>query len=265
MLWVRPHYQFLPFVPLVAAALAWRECRKLGPLEPGPRRKVALLALASWLLLALASFFVSPWLGSVAALAMLAAATSAIGGRPLMRSLTPAWAFLVLAVGLPLKVDQELISELQAMTSRIGSLALDTLGVFHVMEGNVVRVSGRSFGVEEACSGIYSLFSVIFCTLFFELWARRPPVRTIVTVAAAACWVLAGNIVRVVTIVYLDTRWGVDVSSGWGHDLLSLVIFGATLLLVASTDCLLDFWPALVRLWQAPRHGVGPNRDDESE
>ena len=191
---------------------------------------------------------------------MLAAAIAAIGGRPLLRSLMPAWAFLGLAVGLPLNVDQELISRLQAMTSRIGSLALDTLGIFHVMEGNVVRVSGREFGVEEACSGIYSLFSIIFCTLFFVFWARRPPVRAIVTMVAAACWVLAGNIVRVVAVVYLETRWGVDVSSGWRHDLLSLVVFGATLLLVASTDCLLDFWPALVRLWRAPRRRLGaPN------
>jgi len=251
MLWRRPHYQFFPLVPLGAALLASGECRRLGPLRPGSRRGVALLVIASWMLLALASFLFSPWLGSVAALAMLVAVITAIGGGPLLRCLLPAWIFLGLAVGLPLNFDQGLISRLQAITSWIGSLALDALGVFHVMEGNVVRVSGRDFGVEEACSGIYSLFSVLFCTLFFVLWARRPPIGAILTMVAGASWVLAGNIVRVVAVVYLETRWGVDVGRGWRHDLLSLVVFIATLGLVASTDCLLYFLPASVRFWRA--------------
>jgi len=250
-LWRRPHYQFFPLVPLGAALLASGECRRLGPLRPGSRRGVALLVIASWMLLALASFLFSPWLGSVAALAMLAAVITAIGGGPLLRCLLPAWIFLGLAVGLPLNFDQALISRLQAVTSRIGSLALDALGVFHVMEGNVVRVSGRDFGVEEACSGIYSLFSVLFCILFFVLWARRPPIGAILTMVAGASWVLAGNIVRVVAVVYLETRWGVDVGRGWRHDLLSLVVFIATLGLIASTDCLLYFLPASVRFWRA--------------
>lgn len=261
MLWRRPHYQFFPLVPLGAALLASGECRRLGPLRPGSRRGVALLVIASWMLLALASFLFSPWLGSVAALAMLAAAITAIGGVPLLRCLLPAWTFLGLAVGLPLNFDQELISRLQAMTSRIGSLALDALGVFHVMEGNVVRVSGRDFGVEEACSGIYSLFSVLFLTLFFVLWARRPPLGAILTMVAGACWVLAGNIVRVVAVVYLETRWGVDVGRGWRHDLLSLVVFIATLGLIASTDCLLYFLPASVRFWRVLGRLGGSDRD----
>ena len=251
MLWRRPHYQFFPLVPIGAALLACGECRRLGPLRPGCRRDVASLMAASWVLLALASFLVSPWLGSVAALAMVAAAITAIGGRPLLRCLLPAWAFLGLAVGLPLNFDQRLISGLQAMTSRVVSLALDAIGVFHVMEGNVVRVSGRDFGVEEACSGIYSLFSVLFCTLFFVLWARRPRMRASLIMGASAFWVLAANIVRVVAVVYLDTRWNVDVGHGWRHDLLSLVVFIATLGLIASTDGLLSFGPASIGCWRA--------------
>jgi exosortase len=277
MLWRHPHYQFFPFVPLGAGILAWGKCRRLGTLRTGSRWQVAPLVIGSWLLLALASFLVSPWLGSMAALTMLAAAIAAIGGRTLLRCLLPAWAFLGLAVGLPFNFDQQLISRLQDMTSRIGSLALDALGVFHVMEGNVVRVSGRAFGVEQACSGIYSLFSVLFCTLFFVLWARRPPIRAVITIAAGACWVLGGNIVRVVTVVYLETHWGVDVSRGWRHDVLSLVVFSATLLLIASTDCLLDIRPPSFRFWPArgddfwgeteqldqgpPAELLGPSRD----
>jgi hypothetical protein len=80
MLWERPHYQFFPLVPLGAAALAWGNARRLGSLEPGSRRGVALLVTGSWMVLALSCFLISPWLGSVAALAMLAAVIHAVGG-----------------------------------------------------------------------------------------------------------------------------------------------------------------------------------------
>ena len=54
ILWSYPHYQFVPFVPLGAAALAVRDGRRLGPLTPGDRRWSAGLLATSLLLMALA-------------------------------------------------------------------------------------------------------------------------------------------------------------------------------------------------------------------
>jgi hypothetical protein len=60
----------------------------------GPGWGVGLLLIVSCVLLAFAGFLISPWLGSVAALAMLAASLFVVGGGLLLRQTLPAWAFL---------------------------------------------------------------------------------------------------------------------------------------------------------------------------
>ena len=134
----------------------------------------------------------------------------------------------------PFGLDWKLITVLQTVTGRAGSHVLDMLGVLHVMEGNVVRVPGREFMVEEACSGIHSLYVVLASSLFFVLWARRPLWQCRAPDLAGFAWVMLGNIARVVTVAYLGTRWGIDVGEGWRHEALSLFFFLVSLGLLAQ-------------------------------
>ena len=243
-IWMRPHYQFIPFLAAGAAVLAFPRLRKLGPLTPGRPARAAALLGAAWAALAVAELLYSSWLGAVAALAALGAALYAVGGGRLFRALLPAWLLLWLAVPPPFELDRQLVLGLQSLTARWASAVLDSLGLYHVMAGNVVEVGGRRLFVEEACSGVNSLFSVLACTLFFVLLTRRPPVRAALLLAAAAVWVLAANTVRVAGIAYFLARCGVDLTEGWRHEALGFGLFVAVLGLVWSTDRLLLFLTA---------------------
>lgn len=238
MLWARPHYKFFPLVIPAALVLAWRAGRNLGPLLPGDRRTSTLGAIAGWSLLALGVLFVSPGLGAVGALATLLAAIYTLGGVPLARSLLPAWCFLWLAIPLPRRFDILVITGLQDLVSRWSSTYLDAIGVFHVMEGNIVDLPSNRLLVDQACSGIYSLLTLLIGTLFYSLWTRAAVLRTAFLLAAAIFWVVFGNIVRIVSIVVLSVRFNIDASKGMKHEALGLVIFVMMLAMVASTDCL---------------------------
>jgi exosortase len=240
-LWLRPHYQFFPLVLLGAAVLLRQRLRGLGRLTPGPVWPSALVFGPAFVLLAAAEVLDSSWLGTVATLVMLLGAAHALGGRPLLVRALPAWALLWLAVPPPLELDRDLILWLQGLTAQWSSRVLDLLGVWHVMAGNVVEINGRRLLVEEACSGINSLFSVLACTLFFVFLARRPPVRATLLVLAAVAWVLAANVARVAGVAFVTARWGIDLTEGYCHDAFGLALFGLALLLVASTDQLLGF------------------------
>jgi exosortase len=240
-LWLRPHYQFAPLLLVGAAVLAWLGLRRPVPLAPGSAWLRRLLAALGWAALTAAVLLNSSWLGAASAMVLLAAVVYAIGGGALCRRLFPAWLFLWLAVPPPFEYDRALILGLQTLTARWSSAMLDALGVFHVMAGHVVEVGGQRLLVEQACGGINSLLAVLACTLFFVLFARRPPVRAVLLVAAAAAWVLAANVARVVGVAYLYTRWGLDLASGWRHDAFGLALFVLALGLIWSTDRLLAF------------------------
>jgi exosortase len=268
-LWRRPHYQFFPLVVPGAAALAWRSCRRLGPLTPGARWPALAWMGASWALLAVAVLFESPWCGTVAVLSTLLASAYVLGGPRLVRAVLPAWGFLWLAVPLPRPLDAALISGLQDVVSAWAGHLLDMLHVEHVMSGNVVEIAGRRLLVDQACSGIYSLMALLTAVLFYALWARPAWPKAVALLAATVFWVLAGNAARVVTVVVLETRFGVDASSGWRHELVGLVVFLAMVALIASTSSLLScaaFLPVPARwassgLWSGlwGRGGRGPS------
>src|SRR5205807_2642759 len=103
---------------------------------------------------------------------------------------------------------------------------LDLVGVYHVLAGNVVEVGGRPLLVEEACSGIHSLFAVLAVTWFYAGWTRRAPLPAGVLLVAAVGWVLAANVTRVVAVAWADDAWGLDLATGWAHDALGLLLFG---------------------------------------
>jgi exosortase/archaeosortase family protein len=176
----------------------------------------------------------------------------------------PAWAFLWVAVRPPLGLDTKLIFALQTLATRWSSRVLDLLGAFHVSAGHVIEVVDRRLFVEEACSGIYSLFVGLTATLFYVLWVRRGWLSSLLLFAAATAWVMAGNVVRIVTTALLWNRWQVDINSGWKHELFGLLILLLTVGLILSTDRLLQTviggarraWSERLAPWLRPLWGA---------
>ena len=250
LLWSYPHYQFVPFVPLGAAALAVRDSRRLGPLTPGDRRWSVGLLAASLLLMALAAMLWSPLFGTLAALTTLLALAQSWGGARLVRAMLPAWVFLWVAVRPPLGLDFDLIFALQSVATRWSSRVLDLLGVFHVAAGHVIELADRRLFIDEACSGIHSLFVAMTATLFYVLWVRRGWLSSLLLFAAAAAWVMVGNVFRIVTTTVLWSCWGININSGWKHELFGLLVLVVTVGLILSTDLLLQtVLGAVRRVW----------------
>jgi exosortase len=244
-LWERPHYQFFPLAWLGAAVLAGSQLRGARELAPGsPWVSAAVLGLG-WAALLTGGLLDSARLAAVAALLVLLAAALALGGGALARRLLPAWILLGLTVPPPFNLDRTLILALQSFTTRWSSALLDLLGVWHVMAGNVVEIAGRRLLVEEACSGINSLFSVLACTVFFILLVGRRPVHAALLLAAALGWVLVANVTRVVVVAAVSAWWGIDLLEGWRHDAVGFAMFAFALLMLWSTDrfLLLIFGP----------------------
>lgn len=241
LLWQREHYQFFPLVPLGAILLAASRLQGLGQLQPGKKLTTVIALAVTWLLFAAATLLLSPWLGAVSWVLLMAVAIHAVGGWPLMRRLWPAWLFLWLVVPPPFDLDRQLVMSLQARTAQWSSRILDLIGIHHVMQGNVVALPSKRLLVEEACSGINSLFAMLTCTLFFVLWNRRPFTRAVLLVISSVAWVLMANVLRVVCVAYAQDRYGFNLVEGWPHEILGWTLFTLMLVMIWSTDRFLTF------------------------
>lgn len=257
--WSRPHYEFVPLLIPGAGLLIWQRCRTLGTLEPGDRTVALAQGVLVWSLLALAILFVSSWLGAFAALVALPAAAYAIGGGRLASAVTPAVVLLALAIPPPFQLDYALVGWLQGVVSKFAGMFLDLLGIDHVMEGNVIDLGFRQLLVDQACSGVYSLFTLGAFTLFYLLWTRASRARSSLLLGSAFFWVVAGNVLRVVAIAVLASRYGIDATAGKKHTALGLAGFGLMVLMVICTDQLFAFVRSMTR-W-VRHHAWGTQRE----
>jgi exosortase len=241
-LFLYEHYHFFPFVIAAFAYFTWQRwpardsCNSIGT----PKLESALV-IAGFAFLAASTLAWSSWLTAVGAILTIGATLLHFGGRRAMPQLLSAWLLLWFMIPIPFRWDVRLIFELQTVASTAASYVLDFLGVNHLLAGHVLEIPHQQFLVEEACSGIHSLFALLaFGAILMVIW-RRPWLHSALLLVSAAFWATSINVIRVVSVVAAFDWTGTNLSAGWKHELLGLALFGLAIVMLLSTDRLLLF------------------------
>jgi exosortase len=240
----KTYYQHFPLILAAFGWLIWQRFAAASPREIEDRpclRGVAagVLAFIAWVSLAFAYHAQSPLLAYVSLITLAASAFVYALKFWRVSDLMAVWLLLWLLVPPPFKKDQEWIADLQRLSSRASSFVLDFLGVSHLMEGNMLTLPGKQFFVDEACSGIISVMSIIACAAIYGVWRRSSAAHVLMLITAGVAWATVMNTLRITSIAYLYGQWGVDWSAGLPHEILSLCVFMLTFLALISSDVLL--------------------------
>lgn len=241
-LWLREQYQYFPFVIGAVLYLLWSRWHEAFPPSATSQRWSGwpeAFAVSAVLLLIGAILTVSPWLAFVSLNIGLAAVFALLGRQRAIVYLWGIWFLLWLMVPLPLSVDDRLVRFLQRKSSELSSAILDLLGILHLMTGNVLRLPDKQFFVDEACSGIISVMSMIACAAIYAVWKNRSVLHLIALVLAGVTWALVLNILRICLIAGAYHYFDIDLSTGMVHDLLGLSLFLLMFFALVSTDYLL--------------------------
>lgn len=181
-----------------AVLMAWS---KRARLRETPRRPsgwgVALAALGA--IQAIVSTLAHwTWVTRMAFLVSLVGFIAALWGVRMVRALAYPLCTLALMVTPPTFLYERLTLDLQLLASRIGERGLEALGYPVLREGNILELVGIKLSVEEACSGIRSLFSICFlCVVYGYFFATGRILRTLIVASAVPVAVL-GNAGRIV-------------------------------------------------------------------
>lgn len=251
-LWPRQHYQFYPFA--IVAFIVLFASRKSEQPERWNWLTKTFIALDFVCLLA-GCFLFSPWFFAVGLFCCLTAWSLASQDAGYHRSLFYLSALPFVTIRLPLNYDEPVIMWLQRVTTAVSSGILHRTGMLHYREGNVLNFPGKSFMVEEACSGVQSLFTILFLAALVFCLKRRSLVHGLCLLSFGL--ILSGvmNILRVVTIAVAWDVNGSDLSTGWPHDTLGYICLGLAAAMLMSADRLLEF--LFDPLLDVRRHGGG--------
>lgn len=242
-LWIREYYRFFPFAFLTTVVFASSRCGGLSRSHVSWKRVfVRTVVLVGSIALLVGGWSLgTPWPCFVSFVLagglLLDFWSDTEAGGSLTYTMLP----IALVVRPPLNLD-EILQWLQLHTSRFASSVLYAWRVDHILSGNkILPVTGKSLFVEEACSGVQSLFTVLFIAAFLIVSRRYPLLRGMLLLATAVFWALMMNVFRVVIIAWGQVRWGVDLAHGWQHEAVGYAGVGGAILLLLSADRLLAF------------------------
>jgi len=145
--------------------------------------------------------------------------------------------YLVFAFPVPKRLDDVYIGPaLQRLASATAAKIIDFMGIPVHRQGNVIDVPGIRLLVEEACSGIHSLYTLAALSTAFVFFTERRTWEKIVLILSTLPIAIAANVFRVTVTGLLAWGVSVDLAEGFFHELGGVVVFltGLVLLLVEA-------------------------------
>jgi exosortase len=235
--WSKPHLQYFPLSLLAFAWLIRQEFQPERKWATGKRRVSSIAVFLIGLAIGVGGFwFYSPFLSSVAAVFIVMAWSFMALPNTSLSRLLAILSILASCLPLPLNWDQRVVDTLQSLASRGTSYALDGLEVPHLPQGNVLQIPDHALFVEEACSGVTSLYSLVSIALIFLVVGRRSLLIGLATLAFIPAVAIATNLLRLLSIALFLYWWNIDISHGYAHTFVGFLTFLIGILTVLSLE-----------------------------
>jgi exosortase len=248
--WSRESGAHGPIILATGGWLLWREAANIRSMaRPGSAWLTALGVLISLLLYVFgrAFDFITFEAGGLYLLG-LSVLYSSVGLPPMLKNWFPLF-YLSFAVPPPNTLIDQITAPLKQFVSYVSTSTLSALGMPIEREGVTIKIGQYQLLVEDACSGMNSLIGLFAISLLYIYLLRGSSLRysailTLFVIPIA----IAGNILRIITLILLTYFFGDEVAQGFAHFAAGIFLFAVDLLLVFLFDNLLS--RILPRSWR---------------
>lgn len=240
--WSEPEYShgyLIPLISLYLLSIRLVMLDKLGARASWLGVGLTLAGLTGFLLGQLSALYVIVHYSFVVTIWGLV--MTQVGWRGL-KALWPALIFLLFMVPLPRFIQWNLTSDLQLISSQIGSAILRLFGVPVFLEGNVIDLGGYQLQVVEACAGLRYVFPLMCFGLLCAVLFRGATWKKLLLFISSVPIAVFMNSFRIAVTGLLVNRFGTSAAEGFTHYFEGWVVFTACLVIM-----FLEMW-ALAKL-----------------
>lgn len=242
-LWGKDYYRFFPVAILAVVVLAvMRTDLKLKARQRTGNALRVAAAVAAVVFLYLSGATGSPWIGMISFTLAVGILLDLLQDKESPGSLLPLLLPFLITVRPPMNIDVRGVQFLQTLTSEMSSRVLRALQMDHILSGNVIQpFKGTSLFVEEACSGVHSLFTLMFVAAFLGAFRRYTLIRSLGLLAGAVFLALLMNCFRVTTVAVGQISMNLNLAEGIAHEIIGYLALTMGIVLLLSMDRLLFF------------------------
>lgn len=234
-----PSYSHGVLVPLVSGFLVWLRRDELARAVPRPSWLGAPVILGA-LLVQMAGLRGDVLILQGNSLILLVGGLVLhFGGWAFARVLWFPVAYLVFMVPFLPIFESQVSFRLKQLAASGAMWLADLLGVLIRRDGMSLYLETGSMRIENACSGMQSLISLLSLGALFAYMANGGPVRRVALFLAAVPIAVFVNVLRITGLCVVGTAISVETATGLFHDVSGFVLFGLGFVMLLGTRRLL--------------------------
>jgi len=223
---IDPQYSYGWAVPFLTLFFFWQQWRSGQPqLNQDGRRAATLVAVVIAILLgpvwliqeAVPDWSVVNWVFALAIAVYQLSLIASISGKSMAKHFLFPITFILCAVPWPQRLELALVQGLMKSVASVSAEILTWSDIPALATGNIIRLPSGPVGIDEACSGVRSLQSMLMASLFLGELLRMKLWRRLLLIIAGLFLALFFNLVRTVVLVWIANSYGRPALERW-HD-----------------------------------------------
>jgi len=237
------HYSHGFFVPFVSGYLIWQAMKGFKT-DALPFSRIGLPLVILALLIHIASVWTHVFFTSGFSLLLLAVGVSLfLFGSEFTRRISFALGFLVFMLPLPMAVIDALSFPLKLKVASMAGAILDAAGLHFFREGAVFHLAQTTLTIDDPCSGIRSLFSLLAVGAWVAYSFKISTWKKIILFLSSIPIAIFVNVLRVCALIMAAQWWGAHwaLPEHWFHTVSGIGVFVASLILLFLLEWVLEW------------------------
>ncbi len=221
------YYSHGPLVVVISAYFFWLYGKKArgNPSNVGAALVAAGLLLYLWSLLQSAYY-----IGAIGFVLFLAGLIAFLWGLEALKKLWFPVVFLLLMI--PFPFVERASYPLQKLTGIYATHLARLIGIDATVSGAQVSLPKAHLVVGAQCSGLRSIVAMLTLSVLFVYIVEGSLWKKLIVLLSAFPAAIAGNILRVASLLFVANIWGADRGFEYYHDYSGIVFFVSALILL---------------------------------
>lgn len=231
------HYSHGFLIPLISGYLIWMKRDQLKNTIPSSSR-VGLPLIVLALLLHIGSVWTHVFFTSGFSILLLFIGLSLyLFGLEFTKKISFPLGFLIFMFPLPMGAISFFSFPLKLMVANLGTSLLNLFGFPIFREGAIVHLARTSLTIDDPCSGIRSLISLLALGALMAYISHMNPLKKMILFISAIPIAIFTNVLRVCALILAANWWGANwaMPEHWFHTASGMGVFAISMILIFLT------------------------------
>jgi exosortase len=219
------YYSHGVLVPFVAVFLIWQKREELGSTRKASSGWGMVLITAGMLTHIFASLMRVYFISGFSMLAVFIGLILHFYGLAVFRKILFPVLFLVFMVPVPLVLITNISFQMKIFAAKIATNILNNIGIPALREGSLIHMRNAQVVVDDVCSGLRSLISLMALGSIFAYWMKSSMARKYVLFACTIPIAILTNVARIIFLSSIAEIWGSQFAVGFIHTASGFLVF----------------------------------------